>query len=150
MCDGSSVHSFGDPSRRIYKYSTFRLGETSMTVATRTCCALRTALHPSHRATNSVLSGAVGRRTSRCRKAAAVAAVLLAHHSEQVVGVPQEGHRGNNQRIAKGAGGKGPRQKTSKNVKKSQKAVRHFSTIFTQSKKSQKSSKFGGSEIRAN
>ena len=45
------------------------------------------------------------------------------------------------QRIAKGAGGKGPRQKTSKNVKKCQKVFRHFSTIFAQGKKRQKSSK---------
>ena len=35
-----------------------------------------------------------------------------------------------NQRIAKGAGGKGPRQKTSKIVKKCQKVFRHFSTVF--------------------
>ena len=34
------------------------------------------------------------------------------------------------QRIAKGAGGKGPRQKTSKIVKKCQKVFRHFSTTF--------------------
>ena len=40
-------------------------------------------------------------------------------------GLPQEC-----QRIAKGAGGKGPRQKTSKIVKKCQKVFRHFSTIF--------------------
>ena len=46
-----------------------------------------------------------------------------------------------NQRIAKGAGGKGPRQKTSKIVKKRQKVFRHFSTIFAQGKKRQKSSK---------
>ena len=39
------------------------------------------------------------------------------------------------QRIAKGAGGKGPRQKTSKSVKK---FFRHFSTIFAQGKKRQK------------
>ena len=45
------------------------------------------------------------------------------------------------QRIAKGAGGKGPRQKTSKIVKKRQKVFRHFSTIFAQGKKRQKSSK---------
>ena len=45
------------------------------------------------------------------------------------------------QRIAKGAGGKGPRQKTSKIVKKCQKVFRHFSTIFAQGKKRQKSSK---------
>ena len=44
------------------------------------------------------------------------------------------------QRIAKGAGGKGPRQKTSKIVKKCQKVFRHFSTIFAQGKKRQKSS----------
>ena len=43
--------------------------------------------------------------------------------------------------IAKGAGGKGPRQKTSKIVKKYQEVFRHFSTIFAQGKKSQKSSK---------
>ena len=36
----------------------------------------------------------------------------------------------NNQRLAKGAGGKGPRQKTSKIVKKCQNYFRHFSTIF--------------------
>ena len=42
------------------------------------------------------------------------------------------------QRIAKGAGGKGPRQKTSKIVKKCQKVFRHFSTIFAQGKKRQK------------
>ena len=45
------------------------------------------------------------------------------------------------QRVAKGAGGKGPRQKKSKIVKKSQKVFRHFSTIFAQGKKRQKSSK---------
>ena len=45
------------------------------------------------------------------------------------------------QRIAKGAGGKGPRQKTSKIVRKCQKVFRHFSTIFAQGKKRQKSSK---------
>ena len=45
------------------------------------------------------------------------------------------------QRIAKGAGGKGPRQKTSKIVKKCQKYFRHFSTIFAQGRKRQKSSK---------
>ena len=45
------------------------------------------------------------------------------------------------QRIAKGAGGKGPRQKTSKIVKKCQKVFRHFSTIFAQGKKRQKTSK---------
>ena len=45
------------------------------------------------------------------------------------------------QRIAKGAGGKGPRQKTSKIFKKCQKVFRHFSTIFAQGKKRQKSSK---------
>ena len=45
------------------------------------------------------------------------------------------------QRIAKGAGGKGPRQKTSKIVKKCQKVFRHFSTIFAQGKKRQKSPK---------
>ena len=44
------------------------------------------------------------------------------------------------QRIAKGAGGKGPCQKTSKIVKKCQKVFRHFSTIFAQGKKRQKSS----------
>ena len=44
-------------------------------------------------------------------------------------------------RIAKGAGGKGPRQKMSKIVKKCQKVFRHFSTIFAQGKKHQKSSK---------
>ena len=37
-------------------------------------------------------------------------------------------------RIAKGAGGKRPRQKTSKIVKKCQKVFRHFSTIFAQGK----------------
>ena len=47
------------------------------------------------------------------------------------------------QRIAKGAGGKGPLQKTSKIVKKCQKYFRHFSTIFAQGKKRQKSSKRG-------
>ena len=45
------------------------------------------------------------------------------------------------QRIAKGAGGKGPRQKKSKIVKKCQKVFRHFSTFFAQGKKRQKSSK---------
>ena len=45
------------------------------------------------------------------------------------------------QQIAKGAGGKGPRQKASKIVKKCQKVFRHFSTIFAQGKKRQKSSK---------
>ena len=42
------------------------------------------------------------------------------------------------QRIAKGAGGKGPRQKTSKTVKKCQNVFRHFSTIFAQGKKTSK------------
>ena len=42
------------------------------------------------------------------------------------------------QRIAKGAGGKGPRQKKSKIVKKCQKVFRHFSTIFAQGKKKSK------------
>ena len=42
-----------------------------------------------------------------------------------------------NQRIAKGAGGKGPRQKTSKSVKKCQTVFRHFSTTFAQGKKRQ-------------
>ena len=46
-----------------------------------------------------------------------------------------------NQRTAKGASGKGPRQKTSKIVKKCQKYFRHFSTIFARGKKTQKSSK---------
>ena len=41
-------------------------------------------------------------------------------------------------RIAKGAGGKGPRQKTPKIVKKCQKVFRHFSTIFVQGKKNVK------------
>ena len=45
------------------------------------------------------------------------------------------------QRIAKRAGGTGPRQKTSKIVKKCQKVFRHFSTIFAQGKKRQKSPK---------
>ena len=45
------------------------------------------------------------------------------------------------QRIAKRAGGKGPRQKTSKIVKKCQKVFRHVSTIFAQDKKRQKTSK---------
>ena len=45
------------------------------------------------------------------------------------------------QRIAKGAGGKGPRQKTSNIVKKCQRVFRHFSTIFAQGRKRQKSSK---------
>ena len=40
--------------------------------------------------------------------------------------------------LQKGAGGKGPRQKT---LKKCQKVFRHFSTIFAQGKKRQKSSK---------
>ena len=39
------------------------------------------------------------------------------------------------------AGGKGPRKKTSKIVKKCQKYFRHLSTIFAQGKKRQKSSK---------
>ena len=42
---------------------------------------------------------------------------------------------------AKGASGKGPRQKTSQIVKKCQKYFRHFSTFFAQGKKRQKSSK---------
>ena len=46
-----------------------------------------------------------------------------------------------NQRTAKGAGGKGPRQKTSKIVKKCQRYFRHFSTFFAQGKKRQKSPK---------
>ena len=40
-----------------------------------------------------------------------------------------------NQQIAKGAGGKAPRQKTSTIVKTRQKVFRHFSTIFAQGKK---------------
>ena len=47
----------------------------------------------------------------------------------------------NFQRIAKGGGGKGPRQKTSNIVKKCQKVVRLFSTVFAQGKKRQKSTK---------
>ena len=43
--------------------------------------------------------------------------------------------------LQKGPAEKGPRQKTSKIVKKCQKAFRHFSTIFAQGKKRQKSSK---------
>ena len=42
------------------------------------------------------------------------------------------------QRIAKRAGGKGPRQKTSKVVKKCQKVFRHSSTFFAQGKKTSK------------
>ena len=45
-------------------------------------------------------------------------------------GYPAVGEPEKFQRIAKGAGGKGPRQKTSKIVKKCQKVFRHFSTIF--------------------
>ena len=45
---------------------------------------------------------------------------------------------GNLQRIAKRAGGKGSRQKTSKIVKKCQKVFRHFSTIFAQGQKTSK------------
>ena len=45
------------------------------------------------------------------------------------------------QRTAKGASEKGPRQKTSKIVKKCQKYFRHFSTFFAQVKNRQKSSK---------
>ena len=44
-------------------------------------------------------------------------------------------------RTAKGASGKGPRQKTSKIVKNCPKYLRHFSTFFAQGKKRQKSSK---------
>ena len=40
--------------------------------------------------------------------------------------------------IAKGAGGKGPRQKTSKIFKKCHKVFRHFSTIFAPGKKTSK------------
>ena len=40
-----------------------------------------------------------------------------------------------------GAGGKGPRQKTSKIVKKCQKVFRHFSTTSRRAKKRQKASK---------
>ena len=48
------------------------------------------------------------------------------------------------QRIAKGAGGKGPRQKTSKIVKNRQKSSKSFSTLFDNfraGQKRQKSSK---------
>ena len=45
------------------------------------------------------------------------------------------------QRIAKGAGGKGPRQKTSKSVKKCQKVFRHFSRRAKKVKNRQKVSK---------
>ena len=44
-------------------------------------------------------------------------------------------------KFAQGASGKGPRQKTSKIVKKCQKYFRHFSTFFARGKKRQKSSK---------
>ena len=53
----------------------------------------------------------------------------------------QECPRSQVQRTAKGASGKGPRQKTSKIVKKCQKYFRHFSTCFEQGKKRQESSK---------
>ena len=43
-----------------------------------------------------------------------------------------------NQQTAKGASRKGPRQKTSKIVKKCQKYFRHFSTFFAQGKKKSK------------
>ena len=45
------------------------------------------------------------------------------------------------QRIAKGAGGKGPRQKNVKNRQKVSKNFQYFSTIFAQGKKRQKVSK---------
>ena len=54
------------------------------------------------------------------------------------------GHACKWQRIAKGAGGKGPRQKTSKIVKKCQKVFQHFSTFktfFAQGKKTSKTVK---------
>ena len=46
-------------------------------------------------------------------------------------------HDAQNQRTAKGASRKGPRQKTSKIVKKCQKYFRHFSTFFAQGEKRQ-------------
>ena len=52
-------------------------------------------------------------------------------------GVRFQWSRTKNQRTAKGASGKGPRQKTSKIVKKCQKVFRHFSTFFAQGKKRQ-------------
>ena len=45
------------------------------------------------------------------------------------------------QRIAQGAGGKGPRQKTSKKVKKRQKVSKSFSTLFDNFRVRQKKSK---------
>ena len=45
------------------------------------------------------------------------------------------------QRTAKGASGKGPRQKTSKIVKKCQRVFRHFSTLFDIFRAGQKTSK---------
>ena len=80
----------------------------------------------------------------RTRRAAivnhpAVLKILRVVNLLRVVFLVRRGPLG--QRIAKGAGGKGPRQKTSKSVKKCQKVFRHFSTVFAHGKKSQKSSK---------
>ena len=66
---------------------------------------------------------------------------LFFYGAQGAEGIFRESFLFKTQRIAKGAGGKGPRQKTSKIVKKCQKVFRHFSTIFAQGKKRQKSSK---------
>ena len=89
------------------------------------------------------------RRRFRCRKAQLIRQMASRTHSSCVSThmVPASARVMSvclvtlYQRIAKGAGGKGPRQKTSKIAKKCQKVFRHFSTIFTQGKKRQKSSK---------
>ena len=69
-----------------------------------------------------------------------VSRALRARNAEKVskISTPKPRKASKNQRIAKGASGKGPRQKASKIVKK---FFRHFSTFFAQGKKRQKSSK---------
>ena len=78
-------------------------------------------------------------RTKIARFSAATAAIFAASSQIGAWDSPPGGIL--HQRTTKGAGGKGPRQKTSKIVKKFQKYFRHFSTFFAQGKKRQKSSK---------
>ena len=61
--------------------------------------------------------------------------------ASKAAGMPFETFSGENQRTAKGASGKGPRQKTSKIAKKCQNIFRHCSTFFAQGQRRQKSSK---------
>ena len=66
--------------------------------------------------------------------------------SSEMTKRPKEGVLGrmldNCQQTAKGASGKGPRQKTSKIVKKCQEYFRHFSTFFAQGKTVKKCQKY--------